>query len=633
MAQPSPEKSEVKGVPRTLESGTPVGAYVIEDMLSSGGFGVVYRARGPDQRQVAIKVSKHSARNITAQQLIWQQNEIEALTRLRHPALVEVLGYGFLEDGRLYLVMELVEGVVLGHYLQERGALEVLEALQLTRRIAEALAYCHESKVLHLDLKPANIIITDPVEPKVKVLDFGLARLSGGFRTHEGGPMAGTLAYMAPECFFGTGEFSEKADLFSLGTLLYEMLSCTLPFPNNASYAALGSLKRAGKMTPLEQVAPLVPPPVAALVRSLLDPDVSHRFGGASQLASRLKGLYFDLLDGNTSEWVPPPLPPEMVSSDAVPFVGRAREVALLREAVESVGDRQGRALMVVGEAGIGKSRLISQVLLSPEVSARVLVAYGRCRQLGELVPCSPLREALGQLVEVLLGIRSEPGHRVRHLAGLALAGEAQELRRLVPELSRLLPEGAERDTEGVLVQGLGPERVGKALMHLLTAIGNARSMVLVLEDVHSADEGTLAVLSRIIAAPAVRRAAADHHPAAAAPGRSRRAGDAHPGPAQLPGERPAVGAAGRRRQPRRGEGPGPGRAVPGQRQPAGRRADHSRPAAGELSLPGGGWTGPVVRQVERGVPAAGLGLHRGGPRAGAAGRARPEGAAGGRAL
>ncbi|HYI03142.1 serine/threonine-protein kinase PknK [Hyalangium sp.] len=494
----------MKSVPGALTPGTLVGTYVIEDMLSSGGFGVVYRARDPEQRQVAIKVSKHSARSITAQQLVWQQNEIEALTRLRHPSLVEVLGYGFMDDGRLYLVMEMVQGLVLGQYLQERGPLEVLEALQLTRRIAEALAYCHESKVLHLDLKPANIIVTDPVEPKVKVLDFGLARLSNGFKTHEGGPVAGTLAYMAPECFFGSIDFSEKVDLYSLGTLLYEMVSCILPFPNNASYAALGSLKRAGKMTPLEQAAPLVPPVVAALVRSLLDPDASHRFGGASQLASRLKGLYFDLLHGNTEEGGggPPALPPELLSSDDAPFVGRAREVALLREAVDSVGERQGRALMLVGEAGMGKSRLISEVLLSQEVSARVLVGYGRCRQLGELVPYSPLREALGQLVEVLLGIRSEPGHRVRHVAGQVLASEAQELRRLVPELSRLLPEGTERGNEGVIVQGLGAERVGKALVHLLTAIGAARPLVLVLEDVHSADEGTLAVLARLTAAP-----------------------------------------------------------------------------------------------------------------------------------
>jgi eukaryotic-like serine/threonine-protein kinase len=506
MAQPPPEKTEVKGVPGALTPGTRVGTYVIEDMLSSGGFGVVYRARDPEQRQVAIKVSKSSARSITAQQLVWQQNEIEALTRLRHPSLVEVLGFDFLEDGRLYLVMEMVQGTVLGQYLQERGPLEVLEALQLTRRIAEALAYCHESKVLHLDLKPANIIVTDPVEPKVKVLDFGLARLSNGFRTHEGGPVAGTLAYMAPECFFGAIDFTEKADIYSLGTLLYEMLSCILPFPNNISYAALGSLKRAGKMTPLEQAAPLVPPPVAALVRSLLDPDVHHRFAGASQLASRLKGLYFDLLHGNTGEEVevrPPALPLDLVSSDDVPFVGRQREVALLREAVDAVGDRQGRVLMLVGETGMGKSRLVSEVLLSQEVSARVLVGYGRCRQLGELVPYSPLREALGQLVEVLLGIRSEPGYRVRHVAGQALVGEAQELRRLVPELSRLLPEGAERGNEGVIVQGLGAERVSKALVHLLTAIGAARPLVLVLEDVHSADEGTLAVLSRLtIAAP-----------------------------------------------------------------------------------------------------------------------------------
>jgi len=495
----------VKGVPAALTPGTRVGKYVIEDMLSSGGFGVVYRARDPEQRQVAIKVSKNSARSITAQQLVWQQNEIEALTRLRHPSLVEVLGFDFLEDGRLYLVMEMVNGMVLGQYLQERGPLEVLEALQLTRRIAEALAYCHESKVLHLDLKPANIIITDPVEPKVKVLDFGLARLSNGFRTHEGGPVAGTLAYMAPECFFGSVDFTEKADIYSVGTLLYEMLSCILPFPSNSSYAALGSLKRAGKMTPLEQAAPLVPPPVVTLVRSLLEPDLHQRFAGASQLASRLKGLYFDLLHGNTGEEVQdrPAIPLDLVSSDDVPFVGRQREVALLREAVDAVGDRQGRVLMLVGETGMGKSRLVSEVLLSQEVSARVLVGYGRCRQLGELVPYSPLREALGRLVEVLLGIRSEPGHRVRHVAGQALTGEAQELRRLVPELSRLLPDGAERGNEGVIVQGLGAERVSKALVHLLTAIGAARPLVLVLEDVHSADEGTLAVLSRLtVSAP-----------------------------------------------------------------------------------------------------------------------------------
>ncbi|HVG59345.1 MAG TPA: protein kinase [Hyalangium sp.] len=495
----------MKGVPAALTPGTQVGKYVIEDMLSSGGFGVVYRARDPEQRQVAIKVSKNSARSITAQQLVWQQNEIEALTRLRHPSLVEVLGFDFLEDGRLYLVMEMVNGMVLGQYLQERGPLEVLEALQLTRRIAEALAYCHESKVLHLDLKPANIIITDPVEPKVKVLDFGLARLSNGFRTHEGGPVAGTLAYMAPECFFGSVDFTEKADIYSVGTLLYEMLSCILPFPSNSSYAALGSLKRAGKMTPLEQAAPLVPPPVVTLVRSLLEPDLHQRFAGASQLASRLKGLYFDLLHGNTGEEVQdrPAIPLDLVSSDDVPFVGRQREVALLREAVDAVGDRQGRVLMLVGETGMGKSRLVSEVLLSQEVSARVLVGYGRCRQLGELVPYSPLREALGRLVEVLLGIRSEPGHRVRHVAGQALTGEAQELRRLVPELSRLLPDGAERGNEGVIVQGLGAERVSKALVHLLTAIGAARPLVLVLEDVHSADEGTLAVLSRLtVSAP-----------------------------------------------------------------------------------------------------------------------------------
>ncbi len=502
MMGPPALHSEGKNIPGALAPGTPVGAYLIESVLSSGGFGVVYRARDAQQRQVAIKISKHSARSITAQQLVWQQNEIEALTKLRHPSLVEVLGYGFMEDGRLYLVMELVEGVVLGQYLQEKGPLEVLEALQLTRRIAEALAYCHELKVLHLDLKPANIIITNPVEPKVKVLDFGLARLSNGFRTHEGGPIAGTLAYMAPECFFGTVDrLTEKVDLYALGTLLYEMLSCMLPFPNNATYAELGTLKRKAQMTPLENAAPRVPPPVVGLVRSLLAADPAQRSGEASRLATRLKGLYFDLLHGNTGEGVVPSLVSELANDD-VPFVGRSREVSLLRDAVGALVGPQGRALMLVGEAGMGKSRLVSEVLLHRELSARVLVGYGRCRQLGELVPYSPLREALGQLVELLVSIRNEPGHKVRLPVGQALAGEAQELRRLVPELSRLLPEGAERGNEGAVVQGLGSERVGSALAHLLTVIGAVRPLVLVLEDVHWADEGTLAVLTRLTAEP-----------------------------------------------------------------------------------------------------------------------------------
>ncbi|ADO75722.1 serine/threonine-protein kinase PknK [Stigmatella aurantiaca] len=502
MAPPALEK-DVPNVPAALTPGTKVGAYVIEDVLSSGGFGVVHRARDGEQRQVAIKVSKHSARSITAQELVWQQNEIEALTRLRHPALVEVLGYGFLEDGRLYLVMELVRGEVLGQYLQRRGPLEALEALQLTRRIAEALAWCHEAKVLHLDLKPANIIITDAVEPRVKVLDFGLARLSSGFRTHEGGPVAGTLSYLAPECFFGAVDrFSEQVDLYALGTLLYEMLSLRLPFPNDKPYAEVGTLKRSGAMTPLEEACPRVPSAVAALVRSLLEPEPEQRFGGAARLAIRLQAVYFDLLRGRVGhrESTPSPVPAQLAQE--VPFVGRQRELTLLQEAVDALVDCQGRALMLVGEAGMGKSRLISEVLLHPEGGMRLLVGYGRCRQLGELVPYSPLREALGQLVDRMMGLRGEPGQRVRGVAGVSLTDEAQELLRLVPELARLLPSKSGRGTEGALVQGLGPERVGKALGHLFSAVGAVYPLVLVLEDVHWSDEGTLAVLSRLTAEP-----------------------------------------------------------------------------------------------------------------------------------
>src|SRR5262245_8179368 len=133
-----------------LAPGTPIGACVVEDVLSTGGFGVIYRGKRADDQPVAIKVGKVPAHALTAQQLVWQQNEIEALTRLKHPSLVDVQGFGFLPDGRIYLVMELVRGTVLGEYLAAKGPLEALEAIRLMRVVAEALAYCHEHMVLHL---------------------------------------------------------------------------------------------------------------------------------------------------------------------------------------------------------------------------------------------------------------------------------------------------------------------------------------------------------------------------------------------------------------------------------------------------------------------------------------------------
>lgn len=480
-----------------LAPGTRVGGCTIEEFISTGGLGVVYRGRDAQGRRVAVKVGKVPATALSAKQLVLQQNEIEALTRLKHPSLVEVHGYGFLDDGRIYLVMELVEGQLLRTYLQERAPLDALEATRMVRCLAEALAFCHDSNVLHLDLKPANIVLTDPFEPRVKVLDFGLARLSGGFRKGEAEMFVGTLEYMAPECFFGEGDrYSRKVDLYALGTIFYEMLAGRVPHRAYGSLADLVATKRSGTFPPLDVAAPQVPRAVVGLVHSLLAAQPERRFSSAALLAHRLKALYFDALQaGGGGSAVPEVAPPSEVGHAEAAFVGRQAELGPIREALAFVQGGEGRSLAVVGEAGIGKTRLISEALSGPE-AAGTLVGYGRCRPLGGLVPYSPLREALGHLAALAAEDRTGDISLVGQKLGGALLGEAQPLLRLVPELSQLLPQSLPAGAaEGAVVQGMGAELVARALHHFLDALGEVRASALVIEDIHWADEGTLAAL------------------------------------------------------------------------------------------------------------------------------------------
>ncbi|HEY8212279.1 MAG TPA: protein kinase [Myxococcaceae bacterium] len=476
--------------------GAVVGGCRIEAFVAVGGFGVVYKARTANGRRVAIKIARMPAASLSNRELLLQQNEIEALIRLKHPSLVEVESYGFLDDGRMYLVTEFVEGVVLKSYLSQQGVLDALEATRLCRRIAEALAYCHDANVLHLDLKPANIIIADPFEPRIKVLDFGLARVTSGFRKRGSIARGGTVEYMAPECFTGGGDpYSARADLYALGTIFYEMLAGALPFPGGLSLGALMEAKKLGRMLPLDDVAPQLPRPVVKLVHSLLAVEPERRYSSAAALAARLKALYYDSLYGDPKSLAAPDSPAGAPEPAVTPFVGRRLELRTVRAAMDAVATGKADALAIIGEAGIGKSRLVSEALAG-DMAAGMLVGYGRCRQLGELVPYSPLREALGYMATLL-----EDLPELRQTAGEALRGEGAALLRLVPELAHFIPRAQDQEegpVEGALVQGMGADLVARALSHFLARLAWRRPAALVIEDMHWTDAGTLQVLKQL---------------------------------------------------------------------------------------------------------------------------------------
>jgi tetratricopeptide (TPR) repeat protein len=488
-----------------LEPGSTYEDYVIGTALGSGGFGTVYRAWGKDGQEVALKISHPVSGRLSTQQVIRQQNEIEALARLSHPSLVKVHRYGFTGDGRFFLAMELVEGVRLDQYLAERRRLDVIEAIQIVRKVAETLAYCHASNVLHLDLKPENIMLTEPHEPRLKVLDFGLAHLRGEAGPGLGAPArGGTLPYMAPEYFQATGPLSPdaKLDLYAIGTILYELLSGELTY-DASSVGRLSQFKRYTDPKPIRDRVPSVPDAVAALVHSLLARDPAVRFGSAALLATRLKQLYYSTLAGAPSagELTPPPAPTGSLTPDGAgpPFVGRREELQGLGEDLAACAAGEGRAALIVGEAGLGKSRLVSEAVRQSAGSETVIL-YGRCRQLGELVPYSPLREALGQLAHLVLHAPEPRAQRLKEALAGILAGDAVVLGSLVPELYETArppvpPEHGESDLAAFRLDG--GERVGGAIAALFSALGV--TVVLVLEDVHWADEGTLAVLSRLL--------------------------------------------------------------------------------------------------------------------------------------
>jgi serine/threonine protein kinase len=210
------------------------GQYRIDELLGRGGMGTVYRGvQLSVDRPVAIKViAGEVERNIEHVQRF--RREAEAMAKLCHPNTVRLLDFGVTVQGRLFMVMELLTGINLEQQLAQSGPFELPVALRIVREIAQSISEAHALGIVHRDLKPSNVILChiDGGENFVKVMDFGVA----GFQRDEShstltvkGAVLGTAAYMSPEQAQGFG-VDARADLYSLGIMLFEMLTGQTPF-------------------------------------------------------------------------------------------------------------------------------------------------------------------------------------------------------------------------------------------------------------------------------------------------------------------------------------------------------------------------------------------------------------------
>jgi hypothetical protein len=262
-----------------------LGHHEVLEVRGRGGFGIVVRAFDENlHRMVAIKVlAPELAATSPARKRFLR--EARAGARVRHGNVVHI--YAVEERPLPYLVMEYVPGQTLQARLDQVGPLEVPDVLKIGGQIARGLAAAHEQGLIHRDIKPGNILLEDGVEPRVKITDFGLARAADDASLSQSGVIAGTPLYMAPEQAKGEPH-DPRADLFSLGSVLYTMASGRPPF---RAASALAVLKRVAEDTPrpINQIIPEVPQWLCNLIARLHAKDPAQRFQSAAEVATLLE--------------------------------------------------------------------------------------------------------------------------------------------------------------------------------------------------------------------------------------------------------------------------------------------------------------------------------------------------------
>ncbi len=289
-----------------------LGRYRIDRRIGSGGMGSVYAGvQLAVGREVALKVLRQ---DLMAHEHIRQRfrREAEVIGRLDHPNTIRLFDYGETEDGLALMVTELLRGSALNERLKQEGPMSVEEVLDLGEGVARSLAEAHAAGLVHRDLKPANIFLVQVGSTVVpKVLDFGIARIMDeeATRITSTGQVFGTPRYMSPEQAISTADVDARADLYSLGLILYEGLVGQPPFVAQTSYQYLSA--HASQSPPkLRERFPAAPADLEALIDQCLQKEPDARPSSATELADALARLR-RRLEGLGTEPSLPPAPPE----------------------------------------------------------------------------------------------------------------------------------------------------------------------------------------------------------------------------------------------------------------------------------------------------------------------------------
>jgi serine/threonine protein kinase/tetratricopeptide (TPR) repeat protein len=466
------------------------GRYEVKKFLGEGGKKRVFLAHDSLlDRDVAFALIKTEGLDDVGRERI--RREAQAMGRLgAHPHVVSVFDLG--ETGspstgsggpQPFIVTEFMAGGDVERLIENAPAhrMPLAEALRIADEVCQGLDFAHGKQIVHRDLKPGNVWLT--ADGTAKIGDFGLAVATDRARLTQPGLMVGTVSYMPPEQALGGG-ITPRSDLYSLGAMLYELLTGRPPFVGDESVAIITQHLNTPPVALSWHVSDL-PPTLEALVLRLLEKDPSKRPASAGEV----RGVLADIrrqIEGRVSSPTAQPLGIEGQPSEGNPiyrrtFVGREVELNELRAALDSAVSGEGALRMVVGEPGIGKTALCEQLATYAAIrGGRTLV--GHCYEEGSLsLPYLAFVEAMRSYV---------------------LTREDDELKRDLgsgaADVARIVSEVRERIPVETRAPGDPDEERWRLLQAVVTFLRNAANvqpLLLVLEDLHWADRGTLDLL------------------------------------------------------------------------------------------------------------------------------------------
>jgi serine/threonine protein kinase len=269
--------------------GQTISHYTILAKLGEGGMGIVYKARDTAlDRDVALKFLPHDLASSEEERSRFI-HEAKAASALDHPNICTIYETGQTTDGQLFIVMGYYPGIPLNRKL-EKGRLELAEAVSIASQAAEGLQAAHEKEIVHRDIKSSNIMVTG--KGLVKILDFGLAHRSGLSKITKTGSTLGTASYMSPEQARGES-IDHRSDLWSLGVVLYEMVTGKLPFGGGHDMAILYSVVNE-EPQPVQALVPDAPPELVHIIGRALEKDPAERYQSASDMLIDLRRLRKD---------------------------------------------------------------------------------------------------------------------------------------------------------------------------------------------------------------------------------------------------------------------------------------------------------------------------------------------------